>query len=117
MCVMLEHALSYYPNSVEVHAWLIKIYSKLGMVSLVKALADRFPTVPRSVYFNEEKSDPTATEEQPELKQTKTFREGIMTKKAAIKVLFDKNSKQKPKENKFTAVNLEEPNPERTQVD
>ena len=45
MIVMLEHGLTYYPNSVAVHTWLIKLYTKLAMVSLVKNLTERFPTV------------------------------------------------------------------------
>lgn len=44
---MLEHGLTYYPNSVAIHKWLIKLYSKLGYVSLVKNLTERFPTVPK----------------------------------------------------------------------
>ena len=41
---MCEHALQYYPESVAIHAWLIKMYAKLGLSSLVTELAkDKIP--------------------------------------------------------------------------
>ena len=40
---MCEFALQYYPESVPIHSWLIKIYSKLGCASLVTELSEKFP--------------------------------------------------------------------------
>ena len=45
MICMLEHALQYYPESVRICSWLLKIYSKLGLASLVTDLVDKFPFV------------------------------------------------------------------------
>jgi len=39
---ILEHASTYYPKSSRIKAWLVKIYSKLGLVSLVQNLHDSF---------------------------------------------------------------------------
>ena len=46
---MCEYALQYYPDSVPIYNWLIKIYTKLGLVSLVSDLAERFPEYSLSI--------------------------------------------------------------------
>jgi hypothetical protein len=43
MLVILEHALAYFPTSDRIKSWLIKVYSKLGMVSIVRQLIGNFP--------------------------------------------------------------------------
>ena len=40
---MSEFALQYFPDSVPVYSMLIKMYSKLGLASLVTDLSERFP--------------------------------------------------------------------------
>lgn len=40
---MCEFALSYFTESVPLYTWLIKMYSKLGMTSLVSNLIQRMP--------------------------------------------------------------------------
>ena len=40
---MCEFALLYFPESVSLITWLIKLYAKLGCVSLVNKLTKRFP--------------------------------------------------------------------------
>ena len=40
---MCEYALPYYPESIPIYNWLLKIYAKLGLVSLVTDLSERFP--------------------------------------------------------------------------
>ena len=40
---MCEFALAYYPESVPIYSWLVKIYSKLGCASLVTELGEKFP--------------------------------------------------------------------------
>ena len=40
---MSEFALQYFPESVPVYTMLIKMYSKLGLASLVTDLSERFP--------------------------------------------------------------------------
>ena len=37
---MCEFALPYYPDCTSLYAWLIKMYTKLGMVSLVTQLSE-----------------------------------------------------------------------------
>lgn len=41
---MCEFALNYFPESIPLYTWLIKIYSKLGLASLVTELSERFPS-------------------------------------------------------------------------
>ena len=45
MICMLEHSLQYYPESVRICSWLLKIYSKLGLASLVTDLVEKFPYI------------------------------------------------------------------------
>ena len=45
MICMLEHSLQYYPESVRVCSWLLKVYSKLGLASLVTDLVEKFPYI------------------------------------------------------------------------
>ena len=40
---MCEHALPYFPDSVAIYTWLVKMYSKLGLTSLVTNLSHSFP--------------------------------------------------------------------------
>ena len=40
---MSEFALQYFPESIPVYSMLIKMYSKLGLASLVTDLSERFP--------------------------------------------------------------------------
>ena len=40
---MCEFALQYYPESVPIYSWLIKMYSKLGLASLVTELSEQMP--------------------------------------------------------------------------
>ena len=42
MATMCEFALQYFPDSQQINAKLIKIYSKLGLVSLVGGLSEIF---------------------------------------------------------------------------
>ena len=41
---MCEFALPYFPDSVPIYSWLIKLYTKLGLASLVTDLSERFPS-------------------------------------------------------------------------
>ena len=43
MITMCEFALQYYPESIPIYAWLIKIYGKLGLTSLVTELCENIP--------------------------------------------------------------------------
>ena len=43
MIQMCEFALFYYPESVPLYTWLIKLYAKLGCVTLVNKLTETFP--------------------------------------------------------------------------
>ena len=43
MISMLEFALPYFPESIPIYSWLVKIYSKLGLATLVTDLSKRFP--------------------------------------------------------------------------
>ena len=43
MITMCEFALQYYPESVPIYSWLIKMYSKLGLSSLVTELSESIP--------------------------------------------------------------------------
>ena len=45
MICMLEHSLQYYPESVRICSWLLKVYSKLGLASLITDLVEKFPFV------------------------------------------------------------------------
>lgn len=45
MICMLEHSLQYYPESVRICSWLLKVYSKLGLASLVTELVEKFPSI------------------------------------------------------------------------
>ena len=45
MICMLEHGLQYYPDSVRICSWLLTIYSKLGLASLVTDLVEKFPFI------------------------------------------------------------------------
>ena len=40
---MCEFALPYFPESIPIYMWLVKMYSKLGLTSLVTELCERFP--------------------------------------------------------------------------
>jgi len=40
---MCEFTLQYFPESVCIYTWLIKMYSKLGLPTLVTELSDNFP--------------------------------------------------------------------------
>ena len=40
---MCEFALAYFPESVPIYSWLIKMYSKLGLASLVTELSEQMP--------------------------------------------------------------------------
>jgi len=44
LIAMCEFALAYFPDSVPIHAILIRVYAKLGLASLVTELSERFPT-------------------------------------------------------------------------
>jgi len=45
---MCEFAMPYFPESLPLYSWLVKIYSKLGLASLVTELAEKFPYVDES---------------------------------------------------------------------
>lgn len=45
MICICQFAIPYYPESVELFTWNIKIYSKLGLASLVQEMTERFPNV------------------------------------------------------------------------
>ena len=40
---MCEHAIQYFPESVRISQWLLKMYSKLGCASIITDIADKFP--------------------------------------------------------------------------
>lgn len=40
---MCEFALQYYPESVSIHSWLLKMYCKLGLPNLATEVSERFP--------------------------------------------------------------------------
>ena len=40
---MCEFALAYFPESIPIYSWLIKMYSKLGLASLVTELSESIP--------------------------------------------------------------------------
>ena len=40
---MCEFAMPYFPESIPIYSWLVKMYSKLGLASLVTDLCERFP--------------------------------------------------------------------------
>ena len=40
---MCEHAIQYYPESIRLNSWLVKMYSKLGLSSIITDIADKFP--------------------------------------------------------------------------
>lgn len=40
---MCEFALAYFPESIPIYSWLIKMYSKLGLASLVTELSEQMP--------------------------------------------------------------------------
>ena len=42
---MCEFAMPYFPDSLPLYSWLVKMYSKLGLASLVTELAERFPMI------------------------------------------------------------------------
>jgi len=42
---MCEFALPYFPESIPIYSWLIKMYSKLGLASLVTDLSERFTSI------------------------------------------------------------------------
>jgi hypothetical protein len=42
MLVILEHAIAYFPNSERIKSWLIKAYSKLGLVTIVRQLISNY---------------------------------------------------------------------------
>ena len=45
LCSMLEHAVQYYPQSIRVRSWQIKLYSKLG-------LATKITNISKMMYFD-----------------------------------------------------------------
>ena len=40
---MCEFALQYFPDSLPLHTWLVKVYSKLGLASMVTEISEKFP--------------------------------------------------------------------------
>ena len=42
---MCEFALPYFPDSLPIHTWLVKMYSKLGLASLVTELSEKMPVI------------------------------------------------------------------------
>ena len=46
MIIMCSYGLNFYPESVTLYSWLIKLYGKLGLVKCVNTLSEVFPTAP-----------------------------------------------------------------------
>jgi len=43
---MLVHSHAFFPYSERICVWLVKLYGKLGLVTLAQKVCARFPTVP-----------------------------------------------------------------------
>ena len=41
--VMAEYGMTYFPDSIPLRHWLLKMYAKLGLVSLVNEICENFP--------------------------------------------------------------------------
>ena len=50
MIIMCEHGLNYYPESVPMYSWLTKLYGKLGLVKIINAMSQKFPTAPQAIF-------------------------------------------------------------------
>jgi hypothetical protein len=50
MIIMCQFGINFYPESVVLYSWLIKLYGKLGLVKSVNSLSEVFPTAPQSIF-------------------------------------------------------------------
>ena len=48
---MLEHSIKYFPDSIRIQTWMIKVYSKLGLCSKVTSIAKRMQIDPDDKNF------------------------------------------------------------------